>query len=100
MRRPDQRHPTPLGPAHQTASLIAVPVCHPQTVSGVNTYAILQAPKTDGAEAVVLSASWLSRALDSEGNKSVNRRGVATLLAVANYLKSEDSADLYRGLSR
>ena len=57
-------------------------------MSGVNTYAILQAPKTDGAEALVLSASWLTRALDSEGERSVNRRGVATLLAVANYVKS------------
>jgi glycosylphosphatidylinositol transamidase len=37
----------------------------------------------------VLSTSWLSRALDSEGDKTVNRRGVATLLAVANYVKSE-----------
>lgn len=42
----------------------------------------------------MLSASWLSRALDGEGNKSVNRRGVATVLAVANYVKSEDSARL------
>ncbi|GAA5989951.1 hypothetical protein JCM10908_002393 [Rhodotorula pacifica] len=56
-------------------------------VSGINTYAILAAPKTDGAEALVLSASWLSRALDEDGQRRVNVRGVALLLAIANYLK-------------
>ncbi|GAA5936961.1 hypothetical protein JCM1841_003932 [Sporobolomyces salmonicolor] len=57
------------------------------SVSGINTYAILPAPKTDGAESIVLSASWLSRAMDDEGNRRVNTRGVAIVLALANYFK-------------
>lgn len=59
-----------------------------QTVSGINTYAILAAPKTDGAEALVLSASWLSRAVDENGQPRINTRGVAIVLALANYFKS------------
>lgn len=61
-------------------------------LSGTNAYAILRAPKTDGAEAVVVSASWDSRALEEdEGNgkrRRKNVRGVALVLALANYLKS------------
>ncbi|KAM0752508.1 Gaa1-like protein [Meredithblackwellia eburnea MCA 4105] len=61
------------------------------TISGTNVYAILQAPKTDGAEALVLSASWLSRAFtetdQSASQRSINNRGVAIVLALANYLK-------------
>lgn len=60
-----------------------------QTVSGVNVHSILQAPKTDGAEAIILSASWLSRAVDENGNRKVNVRGIAIVLALANYLMSE-----------
>ncbi|GAA5880792.1 hypothetical protein JCM3774_005751 [Rhodotorula dairenensis] len=56
-------------------------------VSGINTYAILAAPKTDGAEALVLGASWLSRALSDDGERRTNVRGVALLLAIANYFK-------------
>ncbi|GAA5866477.1 hypothetical protein JCM8547_000637 [Rhodosporidiobolus lusitaniae] len=57
------------------------------TLSGINTYAILAAPKTDGAEALVLSASWLSRAKDEYGRQRINTRGVALVLALANYFK-------------
>ncbi|EGU11468.1 GPI-anchor transamidase [Rhodotorula toruloides ATCC 204091] len=57
------------------------------TLSGINTYAILAAPKTDGAEALVLSASWLSRAKDEQGRPRINTRGVAIVLALANYFK-------------
>ncbi|GAA5930593.1 GPI-anchor transamidase subunit GAA1 [Sporobolomyces koalae] len=57
------------------------------TVNGINSYAILPAPKTDGAEALVLSASWWSRARDENGQRRVNTRGVATVLALANYFK-------------
>lgn len=59
-----------------------------QTLRGTNVYSILQAPKTDGAEALVLSASWLSRLRDGEGRRRVNTRGVASVLALANFLKS------------
>ncbi|GAA5912350.1 hypothetical protein JCM6882_002568 [Rhodosporidiobolus microsporus] len=57
------------------------------TASGINTYSILAAPKTDGAEALVLGASWLSRAVDETGQQRINTRGVATVLALANYFK-------------
>ncbi|GAA5905667.1 hypothetical protein JCM8208_005799 [Rhodotorula glutinis] len=57
------------------------------SLSGINTYAILPAPKTDGAEALVLSASWLSRATNEDGSRRVNTRGVALVLALANYFK-------------
>lgn len=50
---------------------------------GTNSYAVLHAPKTDGAEALVLSASWLSR---EEGR--VNTRGIALLLGLGKYLSS------------
>ncbi|KAK4700672.1 GPI-anchor transamidase subunit GAA1, partial [Phenoliferia sp. Uapishka_3] len=58
-----------------------------KTLIGTNAYGILQAPKTDGAESLVLGASWLSRSRDEQGNRRINTRGVATVLAVANYLK-------------
>ncbi|KAM0785986.1 hypothetical protein ACM66B_006804 [Microbotryomycetes sp. NB124-2] len=58
-----------------------------QTLSGTNTYAIYQAPKTDGVESLVLCASWLSREVDALGRRRINVRGVATVLAMANYLK-------------
>ncbi|KAI5474391.1 glycosylphosphatidylinositol transamidase [Pseudohyphozyma bogoriensis] len=56
-------------------------------LNGTNVYSILQAPKTDGAEALVLSASWMSRAVGDDGEKRINTRGVAIVLALANYLK-------------
>ncbi|SCV72987.1 BQ2448_6912 [Microbotryum intermedium] len=58
------------------------------TLQGTNVYSILQAPKTDGAESLVLGASWLSRAYH-EGTKKrrVNIRGVASTLALANFFK-------------
>ncbi|KAK4053579.1 Glycosyl phosphatidyl inositol protein transamidase complex subunit [Microbotryomycetes sp. JL221] len=58
-----------------------------ETVSGTNSYAIYQAPKTDGAESLVLSASWFSRDKDEKGRRRINTRGIATVLALANYLK-------------
>ncbi|GAA6021521.1 hypothetical protein JCM10207_005789 [Rhodosporidiobolus poonsookiae] len=56
-------------------------------LTGTNTYAIFAAPKTDGAEALVLSASWLSRARGDDGEQRINTRGVALVLALANYFK-------------
>ncbi|GAA6039388.1 hypothetical protein JCM8097_002829 [Rhodosporidiobolus ruineniae] len=57
------------------------------TLSGINTYGILAAPKTDGAEVLVLSASWLSRAVGENGQQRINTRGISTVLALANYFK-------------
>ncbi|BGP58138.1 Glycosyl phosphatidyl inositol protein transamidase complex subunit [Rhodotorula sphaerocarpa] len=79
---PHVPEPAPrLGLTEQSASQTG------QSLSGTNTYAVLAAPKTDGAEAIVLSASWLSRARSEDGERRVNVRGVALLLAMANYFK-------------
>ncbi|KAF8710497.1 Gaa1 protein, partial [Rhizoctonia solani] len=52
---------------------------------GVNVYSIYTAPRSSGSEAIVLSASWKSLKWDEDG--SLNLRGVATILALASYLK-------------
>ncbi|GLB34825.1 putative gpi-anchor transamidase [Lyophyllum shimeji] len=54
-------------------------------VSGTNAYGILASPRTSGSEALVISASWLSRT--GEGDGTLNLRGVATVLALAGSLK-------------
>ncbi|KAF8609985.1 Gaa1-domain-containing protein [Ceratobasidium sp. AG-I] len=54
-------------------------------MQGANAYAIYAAPRTSGNEAIVLSASWKSLKWDEDG--SLNLRGVATILALAGYLK-------------
>jgi hypothetical protein len=57
-------------------------------MSGANAYAVLSSPRTSGTEAMVISASWLSRDRESDGAK-LNLRGVSTVLALANFSKSE-----------
>ncbi|KAG8960304.1 Glycosyl phosphatidyl inositol protein transamidase complex subunit [Tulasnella sp. 419] len=52
--------------------------------SGTNAYGIYRAPRASGAEAIVISASWMSRTNEGEGTP--NLRGVATVLALARYL--------------
>ncbi|KAI0807330.1 Gaa1-domain-containing protein [Fomes fomentarius] len=54
-------------------------------LEGTNSYAVLQAPRASGAEAIVISAPWRSRTGDGDG--TLNLRGVATLLALAPFLK-------------
>jgi glycosylphosphatidylinositol transamidase len=56
-----------------------------QMKSGVNAYALSSSPRASGAEAIVISASWLS-CID-EGHGSPNHRGVATVLSMAAFLK-------------
>ncbi|KIM87206.1 hypothetical protein PILCRDRAFT_815682 [Piloderma croceum F 1598] len=53
--------------------------------SGTNAYAIMSSPRTAGTEAIVISASWLSRIDDGSG--TINIRGVSTVLALANFLR-------------
>ncbi|KAJ7063467.1 Gaa1-like protein [Mycena amicta] len=53
------------------------------TIEGTNAYAILSSPRTSGTEAMVISASWVSRI----GDGTLNLRGVSTVLALANFLK-------------
>ncbi|PLW07375.1 hypothetical protein PCANC_26155 [Puccinia coronata f. sp. avenae] len=57
--------------------------------NGTNVHAILHAPRSDGSESLLLMASWLSRrpASDIRGG-DVNVRGVASVLALAEYLIS------------
>ncbi|KAH9854210.1 Gaa1-domain-containing protein [Lenzites betulinus] len=54
-------------------------------ISGTNAYAVLQSPRASGTEAIVISASWLSRT--GEGDGTLNMRGVSTVIALASYLK-------------
>ncbi|KAK7054720.1 Glycosyl phosphatidyl inositol protein transamidase complex subunit [Paramarasmius palmivorus] len=54
-------------------------------IEGTNTYAILSSPRASGTEAMVISASWISRM--EEGSGHLNLRGVATVIALAKFLK-------------
>ncbi|KAE9409536.1 Gaa1-domain-containing protein [Gymnopus androsaceus JB14] len=54
-------------------------------VNGTNAYAMLSSPRVSGAEAMVISASWLSRT--NEGDGTLNLRGVATVLAFSKFVK-------------
>jgi len=49
--------------------------------SGQNLYAILQAPRGDATEAIVLIAAW--RSISGE----LNRNGVSLALSLARYFK-------------
>ncbi|KAF8212021.1 Gaa1-domain-containing protein [Mycena galopus ATCC 62051] len=54
-------------------------------LEGTNAYAVLSSPRTSGTEAMVISASWISRTGEEDG--TLNLRGVSTVLALANFLK-------------
>ncbi|KAG0329448.1 Glycosyl phosphatidyl inositol protein transamidase complex subunit [Dissophora globulifera] len=49
--------------------------------SGVNTYAVFYAPRSDGTEALVLSAPWISR------DKITNTNAIALILALGRVFK-------------
>jgi hypothetical protein len=68
-----------------------------QTTRGMNAYGILSAPRSSGNEAMVISASWLSRA----GGDTLNLRGVSLTLALASSLrrKSTKSSTTVSGLN-
>ncbi|OCH88182.1 Gaa1-domain-containing protein [Obba rivulosa] len=53
--------------------------------NGTNAYAVRSSPRASGAEAMVISASWISRT--GEGDGTLNLRGVSSVLALANFLK-------------
>lgn len=61
--------------------------------SGENVYAILHAPRGDATEAIVLVAAWKNM----EG--LLNRKGVALVLTLARYFKSEQSSRAHFSLS-
>ncbi|KII88370.1 hypothetical protein PLICRDRAFT_161388 [Plicaturopsis crispa FD-325 SS-3] len=52
---------------------------------GTNAYAVMSSPRASGTEAIVISASWLSRT--GEGDGTLNLRGISTVLALARFLK-------------
>ncbi|KAM6500391.1 Gaa1-like, GPI transamidase component domain containing protein [Amanita muscaria] len=54
-------------------------------IKGVNAYAVLPSPRTSGTEAMVISASWMSRMDEDQG--TLNLRGVSSILALAAFLK-------------
>ncbi|ESK94596.1 gpi-anchor transamidase [Moniliophthora roreri MCA 2997] len=56
-----------------------------ENIEGTNTYAILSSPRASGTEAMVISASWISRM--DEGSGHINYRGVSTVIALAKFLK-------------
>ncbi|KAF9454645.1 Gaa1-domain-containing protein [Macrolepiota fuliginosa MF-IS2] len=56
------------------------------SINGANAYAILASPRGPRNEAMVISASWLSRI--GEGDGTLNLRGVSTVLALARFLKN------------
>lgn len=56
-----------------------------QETSGSNAYAVMSSPRTSGTEAIVISASWLSRI--DEGDGAINIRGVSTVLALAYFMR-------------
>lgn len=53
-------------------------------MNGTNTYAVFRAPGASGAEAIVVSASWLS--LVDNGSGTINERGIPAVLALARFL--------------
>lgn len=55
-----------------------------QKRSGQNVYAVLQGPRADATEAMVLMAAW--RNMDDE----INYSGVALVLTLARYFKREN----------
>ncbi|EJD54545.1 Gaa1-domain-containing protein [Auricularia subglabra TFB-10046 SS5] len=55
-----------------------------QVVNGTNAYAVFRAPRASGAEAIVISTSWLS--LVDGGHGSINERGIPTVLALSRFL--------------
>lgn len=57
-----------------------------KATEGINAYAVLSSPRATGTEAMVISASWISRMDD--GHDALNLRGVSTVLALAAFLKS------------
>jgi len=73
------------GESPETFSSISQAVS--QDINGTNTYAVLSSPRAPGVEAIIISASWVSRIDD--GNGTLNLRGVATVLGLANFLKRE-----------
>ncbi|KAH7929712.1 Gaa1-domain-containing protein [Leucogyrophana mollusca] len=54
-------------------------------VNGTNAYAIRASPRASGTEAIVISASWVSRI--GEGDGTLNLRGISTVLSLAAFLK-------------
>lgn len=54
-----------------------------KNISGENVYAVLQGPRADATEAVVLLAAW--RNMDGVLNQS----GVSLVLALARYFKRQ-----------
>lgn len=51
--------------------------------NGTNSYAVFPSPRGSGAEATLVTASWLSHS----GEDTLNLRGVSTVLALAAFLR-------------
>ncbi|KAH7104928.1 Gaa1-domain-containing protein [Auriculariales sp. MPI-PUGE-AT-0066] len=53
-------------------------------INGTNAYAVFAAPRTSGAEAMVIAASW--HTLLDEGAGALNERGIPMVLSLARFL--------------
>lgn len=58
-----------------------------QKYTGENVYGILQAPRGDATEAIVLVAAWKSM------DEQLNRNGIALVLTLARYFKRKASPE-------
>ncbi|CAG8511788.1 20515_t:CDS:10 [Gigaspora margarita] len=56
-----------------------------KVISGINTFGVLNSPRTDGTEALVLSAPWKSK-----DGVTTNVNGIAAVLSIVKFFKSTD----------
>nr|CAG8446037.1 12712_t:CDS:10 [Entrophospora candida] len=61
-----------------------------KTISGINVFAVLNAPRADGTEALVLSAPWKSR-----DDLTTNVNGIAAILSIGKFFKSKFCFEIY-----
>jgi GPI-anchor transamidase subunit GAA1 len=56
-----------------------------QPIAGTNAYGVSASPRGSGSEVIMISASW--RSCIDDGKESYNLRGIATVLALAEFLR-------------
>ncbi|CAG8565628.1 9198_t:CDS:10, partial [Dentiscutata erythropus] len=56
-----------------------------KVISGINVFGVLNSPRTDGTEALVLSAPWKSK-----DGVTTNVNGIAAALSIGKFFKSTD----------
>ncbi|CAG8486788.1 16795_t:CDS:10 [Acaulospora morrowiae] len=56
-----------------------------RVISGVNVFGVLNSPRADGTEALVLSAPWISK-----DGVTININGIAAALSIGKFFKNTD----------